>query len=103
MLDPPGRSSCRQAACTLAALCNFLSFAIKRRESKGMLKQRLGLLVAPGCTPRKGNDLRIGLSPIQSDKSFAAVLRPSKLAEALGYDVLMAHEHHSGAAMYSSR
>ena len=30
------------------------------------------------------------------------MLRQSKLAEALGYDVLWAHEHHAGAAMYPS-
>jgi hypothetical protein len=46
--------------------------------------------------------LRFGLSPVQSDKSFEAMLRQLKLAEALGYDVLWAHEHHSGAAMYRS-
>jgi len=30
------------------------------------------------------------------------MLRQSKLAEALGYDVLWAHEHQTGAAMYPS-
>jgi hypothetical protein len=48
-----------------AVLCNFLSFAIKRREGKGMLKQRLSLLVAPGYSPLQGpqgkeTTLRIG-------------------------------------------
>jgi alkanesulfonate monooxygenase SsuD/methylene tetrahydromethanopterin reductase-like flavin-dependent oxidoreductase (luciferase family) len=46
--------------------------------------------------------LRFGLSPIQSDTRFDAMLRQAELAEELGYDVLWAHEHHAGAAMYPS-
>ena len=46
--------------------------------------------------------MRIGLSPTQSEKRFDVMLRQAKLAEALGYDVLWAREHHSGAAMYPS-
>jgi alkanesulfonate monooxygenase SsuD/methylene tetrahydromethanopterin reductase-like flavin-dependent oxidoreductase (luciferase family) len=69
-----------------------------------MLKQRLSLLVAPGYspTPRKGNGFAFRSIPVQSDKSFEAMLRQARLVEALGYDVLWAHEHHSGAAMYRS-
>ena len=44
----------------------------------------------------------IGISPIQSEKRFDLMLRQAELAEALGYDVLWAHEHHAGAAMYPS-
>jgi hypothetical protein len=46
--------------------------------------------------------LRFGLSPIQSEQRFAAMQRQAELTEALGYDVLWAHEHHAGAAMYPS-
>ncbi|HWO86986.1 MAG TPA: LLM class flavin-dependent oxidoreductase, partial [Stellaceae bacterium] len=46
--------------------------------------------------------MRFGLSPIQSDTRFDAMLRQAELAEELGYDVLWAHEHHAGAAMYPS-
>jgi len=46
--------------------------------------------------------LRIGLSPVQTEKRFELMLRQAELAEALGYDVLWAHEHHAGAAMYPS-
>ena len=46
--------------------------------------------------------LRFGLSPIQSDRRFDAMLDQAELAEALGFDVLWAHEHHAGAAMYPS-
>jgi hypothetical protein len=63
-------------------LCNFLSFAIKRRESKGMLKQRLSLPVALGYsrTPRKENGFAYRSIPVQSDKSFEAMPRQLKLA-----------------------
>jgi alkanesulfonate monooxygenase SsuD/methylene tetrahydromethanopterin reductase-like flavin-dependent oxidoreductase (luciferase family) len=46
--------------------------------------------------------LRFGLSPIQSKDRFDNMLRQAELAEELGYDVLWAHEHHSGAATYPS-
>jgi alkanesulfonate monooxygenase SsuD/methylene tetrahydromethanopterin reductase-like flavin-dependent oxidoreductase (luciferase family) len=46
--------------------------------------------------------LRFGLSPIQSENRFDGMLHQAGLAEELGYDVLWAHEHHSGAAMYPS-
>jgi alkanesulfonate monooxygenase SsuD/methylene tetrahydromethanopterin reductase-like flavin-dependent oxidoreductase (luciferase family) len=46
--------------------------------------------------------LRFGLSPIQSERRFDTMLRQAELAEALGYDVLWAHEHHAGAMMYPS-
>jgi alkanesulfonate monooxygenase SsuD/methylene tetrahydromethanopterin reductase-like flavin-dependent oxidoreductase (luciferase family) len=46
--------------------------------------------------------LRLGLSPTQSESRFDEMLRQAGLVEELGYDVLWAHEHHSGAAMYRS-
>ena len=46
--------------------------------------------------------MRFGLSPIQSQKRFDAMLRQAGLAESLGYDVLWAHKHHAGAMMYPS-
>jgi alkanesulfonate monooxygenase SsuD/methylene tetrahydromethanopterin reductase-like flavin-dependent oxidoreductase (luciferase family) len=46
--------------------------------------------------------LLIGISPIQSDKRFDLMLRQAEIAEALGYDVLWAHEHHAGATMHPS-
>jgi Luciferase-like monooxygenase len=46
--------------------------------------------------------LRFGLSPIQSEGRFDAMLQQAALAEALGYDVLWAHEHHSGGMIYPS-
>jgi alkanesulfonate monooxygenase SsuD/methylene tetrahydromethanopterin reductase-like flavin-dependent oxidoreductase (luciferase family) len=46
--------------------------------------------------------LRFGLSPTQSEKRFAAMLRQAALPESLGYDILWAHEHHAGAAIYPS-
>ena len=46
--------------------------------------------------------MRFGLSPIQSEGRFDAMLQQAALAEALGYDVLWAHEHHSGGMMYPS-
>ena len=46
--------------------------------------------------------MRFGLSPTQSERRFDTMLRQAELAEALGYDVLWAHEHHAGAMMYPS-
>jgi len=43
-----------------------------------------------------------GLSPVQSESQFDSMLRQAELAESLGFDVLWAHEHHAGAAMYPS-
>ncbi len=46
--------------------------------------------------------MRFGLSPIQSQARFVAMRAQASMAEALGFDVLWAHEHHSGGAMYPS-
>jgi len=46
--------------------------------------------------------MRFGLSPIQSQARFDAMRTQASLAEALGFDVLWAHEHHSGGSMYPS-
>ncbi len=41
-----------------------------------------------------------GLAPIQSRPDFEVMLRQASLAEALGFEALWAHEHHSQAMMY---
>ena len=46
--------------------------------------------------------MRFGLSPIQSQPRFDVMCAQAGLAEALGFDVLWAHEHHSGGSMYPS-
>lgn len=46
--------------------------------------------------------MRFGLAPIQSQARFDAMRAQAGLAEALGFDVLWAHEHHSGGTMYPS-
>jgi alkanesulfonate monooxygenase SsuD/methylene tetrahydromethanopterin reductase-like flavin-dependent oxidoreductase (luciferase family) len=46
--------------------------------------------------------MRFGLSPNQSDQRFDGMVRQAALAEALGYDVLWAHEHHCAEMMYPS-
>ena len=44
--------------------------------------------------------MRFGLSPTQSRPTFEAMRDQARLAEALGFDALWAHEHHSQAMMY---
>jgi alkanesulfonate monooxygenase SsuD/methylene tetrahydromethanopterin reductase-like flavin-dependent oxidoreductase (luciferase family) len=46
--------------------------------------------------------MRFGLAPIQSRARFDVMHAQAGLAEALGFDVLWAHEHHSGGTMYPS-
>jgi len=46
--------------------------------------------------------MRFGLAPIQSQARFDTMRDQARLAEALGFDVLWAHEHHSGGVMYPS-
>jgi alkanesulfonate monooxygenase SsuD/methylene tetrahydromethanopterin reductase-like flavin-dependent oxidoreductase (luciferase family) len=46
--------------------------------------------------------MRFGLAPIQSRARFDVMRAQAGLAEALGFDVLWAHEHHSGGTMYPS-
>ena len=46
--------------------------------------------------------MRFGLAPIQSRARFDVMCAQASLAEALGFDVLWAHEHHSGGTMYPS-
>jgi alkanesulfonate monooxygenase SsuD/methylene tetrahydromethanopterin reductase-like flavin-dependent oxidoreductase (luciferase family) len=44
--------------------------------------------------------MRFGFSPVQSQARFEACRRQAALAEALGFDVLWAHEHHVGGTIY---
>jgi probable F420-dependent oxidoreductase len=44
--------------------------------------------------------MRFGFAPVQSQATFAAMQRQAQLAEALGFDTLWAHEHHSQGMMY---
>jgi alkanesulfonate monooxygenase SsuD/methylene tetrahydromethanopterin reductase-like flavin-dependent oxidoreductase (luciferase family) len=44
--------------------------------------------------------MRFGFAPVQSQATFAAMQRQARLAEALGFDTLWAHEHHSQGMMY---
>jgi probable F420-dependent oxidoreductase len=44
--------------------------------------------------------MRFGFAPVQSRETFDAMRRQAQLAEALGFDTLWAHEHHSQAMMY---
>lgn len=46
--------------------------------------------------------MRFGLAPIQSRPEFGTMFDQARLAEDLGFDVLWAHEHHSGGVMYPS-
>ena len=46
--------------------------------------------------------MRFGLAPIQSQARFDTMRDQARLAETLGFDVLWAHEHHSGGVMYPS-
>jgi probable F420-dependent oxidoreductase len=44
--------------------------------------------------------MRFGLSPTQSKPTFDTMQQQARLAEALGFEILWAHEHHSQAMMY---
>jgi len=44
--------------------------------------------------------MRFGFSPVQSHPRFDAMQTQSQTAEALGFDVLWVHEHHSLSQMY---
>jgi probable F420-dependent oxidoreductase len=44
--------------------------------------------------------MRFGFAPTQSQATFDAMRSQAQLAEALGFDTLWAHEHHSGGMMY---
>lgn len=46
--------------------------------------------------------MKFGFSPTQAGTDFTAMIEQSKLAEALGFDVLWAHEHHTLEALYPS-
>ncbi len=46
--------------------------------------------------------MKFGLAPIQSRERFDAMRAQARLADALGFNVLWAHEHHSGQMMYPS-
>ena len=46
--------------------------------------------------------MRFGFSPTQSRARFDAMCAQASLAEALGFDVIWAHEHHSGGSTYPS-
>jgi alkanesulfonate monooxygenase SsuD/methylene tetrahydromethanopterin reductase-like flavin-dependent oxidoreductase (luciferase family) len=46
--------------------------------------------------------MRFGFSPTQSRARFDAMCAQAGLAEALGFDVIWAHEHHSGGSTYPS-
>jgi alkanesulfonate monooxygenase SsuD/methylene tetrahydromethanopterin reductase-like flavin-dependent oxidoreductase (luciferase family) len=44
--------------------------------------------------------MRFGFSPTQSQPTFDAMQEQARLAEALGFETLWAHEHHSQGMMY---
>jgi probable F420-dependent oxidoreductase len=44
--------------------------------------------------------MRFGFSPTQSGSTFEAMQTQARLAEALGFETLWAHEHHSQGMMY---
>lgn len=44
--------------------------------------------------------MKFGLAPVQSLPQFDDMLEQGRLAEALGFETLWAHEHHSQAMMY---
>jgi alkanesulfonate monooxygenase SsuD/methylene tetrahydromethanopterin reductase-like flavin-dependent oxidoreductase (luciferase family) len=44
--------------------------------------------------------VKFGFAPVQSEPDFQAMIAQARLAEALGFDTLWAHEHHSQAMMY---
>lgn len=44
--------------------------------------------------------MRFGFSPTQSKPTFEAMVKQARLAEALGFETLWAHEHHSLGMMY---
>jgi alkanesulfonate monooxygenase SsuD/methylene tetrahydromethanopterin reductase-like flavin-dependent oxidoreductase (luciferase family) len=46
--------------------------------------------------------MRFGFSPTQAGARFDAMCAQASLAEALGFDVVWAHEHHSGGSTYPS-
>ena len=46
--------------------------------------------------------MRFGFSPTQAGARFDAMCAQASLAEALGFDVIWAHEHHSGGSTYPS-
>jgi probable F420-dependent oxidoreductase len=44
--------------------------------------------------------MRFGFAPVQSRGTFDAMRRQAEMAEALGFETLWAHEHHSQGMMY---
>lgn len=44
--------------------------------------------------------MRFGFAPTQSQSTFDAMRTQARLAESLGFEILWAHEHHSGGMMY---
>jgi alkanesulfonate monooxygenase SsuD/methylene tetrahydromethanopterin reductase-like flavin-dependent oxidoreductase (luciferase family) len=44
--------------------------------------------------------MRFGFAPVQSQATFDAMRHQARLAEALGFDILWVHEHHSQGMMY---
>ncbi len=46
--------------------------------------------------------MRFGFAPVQSRPTFEAMLAQAARAEALGFDVVWAHEHHSQGMIYPS-
>src|SRR5438309_2105515 len=46
--------------------------------------------------------MRFGFSPTQAGARFDAMCAQASLAETLGFDVIWAHEHHSGGSTYPS-
>jgi probable F420-dependent oxidoreductase len=44
--------------------------------------------------------MEFGFAPVQSEPGFASMIAQAHQAEALGFDALWAHEHHSQAMMY---
>jgi alkanesulfonate monooxygenase SsuD/methylene tetrahydromethanopterin reductase-like flavin-dependent oxidoreductase (luciferase family) len=51
---------------------------------------------------RLPGDVQCGFSPTQAGARFDAMCAQASLAEALGFDVIWAHEHHSGGSTYPS-
>lgn len=44
--------------------------------------------------------MKFGFSPVQSQPTFDAMRDQARAAEQLGFEILWAHEHHSGSVMY---
>ncbi len=44
--------------------------------------------------------MKFGFSPVQSARTFESMRVQAELADALGFDTLWMHEHHSGATLY---